>query len=267
MSSSAHPVARWLRDQIVPLVNVQRCAFGQAGVAADPVRDVDLVVHTWTGIAIHIHLISAPIKPPKVRRILENATNSGIPSLFILDARLLPRPGQREPADRWYVPLQALGSERVYAFQQGSHTPLIVPVQFRAVSRIEVEPVYGAPVPIRQIRHFRATVRHPALKGYWLLADFEGEAVARSGAARSTEIPHGPPQTPLSAAPRTPLEESYLLLGLTPRATRDEVRAAFRRLAFEVHPDVSELPKPEAEARFKRLNQAYEMIRTANKWP
>jgi hypothetical protein len=267
MSLSIHPVARWLRDQLTPLVNVQRCAFGQGGVAADPVRDVDLVVHTWAGIAIQIHLISAPIKTPKVRRILENATNGGIPSLFILDARLLPPPGQREPADRWYVPFQSLGTEKAYTFQQQGQSPAIVPVRFKSISREEVEPLYAPPLPIRQIRHFRSTIKHPALKGYWLLADFEGDPAVRSSSVRSTEIPQGPPQAPLPAVPRTPLEESYLLLGVTPRASRDEVRAAFRKLAFEVHPDVSDLPKSEAEARFKRLNQAYEMIRTANKWP
>ncbi|MBK8022695.1 MAG: J domain-containing protein [Chloroflexi bacterium] len=55
-------------------------------------------------------------------------------------------------------------------------------------------------------------------------------------------------------------------MGLTRAATGDEVKAAFRRLAREVHPDVSKLPKAEAEKRFKMLLDAYNRIKVANGW-
>ena len=56
------------------------------------------------------------------------------------------------------------------------------------------------------------------------------------------------------------------LLGVATSASREEVKAVFRKLAFEVHPDVSTLPKPEAEARFKLWSEAYAFIKTANRW-
>jgi molecular chaperone DnaJ len=49
-------------------------------------------------------------------------------------------------------------------------------------------------------------------------------------------------------------------------ATRDEVKAAFRRMAFELHPDVSDLPRHVAEERFKMLSEAYEYIKTTRGW-
>ncbi len=63
------------------------------------------------------------------------------------------------------------------------------------------------------------------------------------------------------------LNESYALLRVTKDASREDVKAAFRKLAFEVHPDVSSLPKDEAETRFKMLSEAYETIRVTNDWP
>ncbi|MBL8144940.1 MAG: DnaJ domain-containing protein, partial [Anaerolineae bacterium] len=41
----------------------------------------------------------------------------------------------------------------------------------------------------------------------------------------------------------TRLENSYARLGLRGGATSDEVKNAYRRLARELHPDVSALPK------------------------
>lgn len=73
-----------------------------------------------------------------------------------------------------------------------------------------------------------------------------------------------PPDTPRPM--ETELDRCYTLLGLTRTASSDDVKTAFRRLAREVHPDVSTLPKAEAEARFKRLNDAYTRIKAANKW-
>ena len=34
-------------------------------------------------------------------------------------------------------------------------------------------------------------------------------------------------------------KDYYLILGLTPEATAEEIRSAYRRLAIELHPDLS----------------------------
>lgn len=50
----------------------------------------------------------------------------------------------------------------------------------------------------------------------------------------------------------------YEVLGVSRTATEDEVRAAFRKLAFKFHPDRNR--DPDAEEKFKEINEAYECL-------
>ncbi len=55
----------------------------------------------------------------------------------------------------------------------------------------------------------------------------------------------------------------YETLGVGRDATPDEVKRAFRRLAMEFHPDRNS--DPGAEARFKEINEAYEVLSDADR--
>jgi molecular chaperone DnaJ len=50
----------------------------------------------------------------------------------------------------------------------------------------------------------------------------------------------------------------YDVLGVNRGASEDEVRAAFRKLAFKLHPDHN--ANPDAELKFKEINEAYEVL-------
>lgn len=52
----------------------------------------------------------------------------------------------------------------------------------------------------------------------------------------------------------------YKILGVSRTATADEIKRAYRRLALRWHPDRNK-EDPDAEQRFKQLNEAYEVLR------
>jgi uncharacterized membrane protein YsdA (DUF1294 family) len=54
------------------------------------------------------------------------------------------------------------------------------------------------------------------------------------------------------------LKDYYAILGVPRNATPEEIREAYRRLAKEYHPDKN--PSPEAEERFKLVNEAYQVL-------
>jgi len=58
-------------------------------------------------------------------------------------------------------------------------------------------------------------------------------------------------------------QDYYEVLGVSRDASQDQIQKAFRKLARKYHPDVN--PSPEAEEKFKQLNEAYEVLRDPEK--
>jgi molecular chaperone DnaJ len=61
----------------------------------------------------------------------------------------------------------------------------------------------------------------------------------------------------------TTKRDYYEVLGIPREATPEDIRRAFRKLAFEFHPDRNKAP--EAEGKFKEINEAYEVLSDAEK--
>lgn len=78
---------------------------------------------------------------------------------------------------------------------------------------------------------------------------------------------YAPPPPPRSDAK---IAEAYSTLGVSPSATDDEVRAAYKRLARENHPDrfaaQGEEARRAAENRFKRIGEARDVIANSRGW-
>ena len=55
----------------------------------------------------------------------------------------------------------------------------------------------------------------------------------------------------------------YEVLGVSKSATADELKRAYRKLALEWHPDRNK--SPEANDKFKEINEAYEVLSDTNK--
>ena len=55
-------------------------------------------------------------------------------------------------------------------------------------------------------------------------------------------------------------KDYYEILGVSKTATDDELKKAFRKMAKKYHPDANPDNKKEAEAKFKEVNEAYEVL-------
>ena len=55
------------------------------------------------------------------------------------------------------------------------------------------------------------------------------------------------------------MQDPYRVLGVSPNASEDEIKKAYRTLAKNYHPDVNN-GSPQAEARMKEVNEAYSQI-------
>lgn len=58
-------------------------------------------------------------------------------------------------------------------------------------------------------------------------------------------------------------KDYYSILGVSKDAETDEIQKAFRKLARKYHPDVNR--SPEAEAKFKEINEAHEVLKDPEK--
>jgi DnaJ-class molecular chaperone len=61
------------------------------------------------------------------------------------------------------------------------------------------------------------------------------------------------------------MKDYYKILGVPEKASQAEIKKAFRKLAFQYHPDTNPGREQEAAERFKEINEAYGVLGDENK--
>jgi hypothetical protein len=287
-------IKHWLAEQFTALDSVRGCTIDRAA---------DIVVAMWGGTIIHVYLLDSPFKTRHLKKLVSDNSRIGIGSLFLVKADLLPGDGVKVEPDEGLLALQALFKDKLYTYRIEKDGPHIGQVHLKSFGRsAEREVWYGPDLHVRSLPCYRVWVTAPnSIKGEWLMANFGSEAFwkhadyttsrdafrrqqrqtesqthsaswssagwNRGGSYGYTTPENGAPKQTRTNGSKDPrLTHSYSQLGLDQSATSDEVKAAFRRMARELHPDVSKLPKAEAENRFKTLNEAYTYIKATNGW-
>lgn len=285
-------VRGWLAKQIAGIDSVRGAAINRQG---------NIVAVTWGGTIIHIYLFDELPKARNLKKIIQDNTRVGIGTLFIIDAALAPSDGIKTSPGETLIALHMLFKDRLYTYRVDANgQPVIGQVHFKSFGRAdEYEIWYGPDVEILHLPLYRVWVRTPnSMKGDWLMANFGSDSFWRqadytagrdafrqrlrntqhyswskttNGTGRLDPDEEQPQQGNGTPPPRSvnrnpKLERSYAELGLTGMATNEEVRSAFRNLARTLHPDVSELPKEEAERKFKAVSEAYTFIKLSKGW-
>ncbi|MFW5709183.1 MAG: J domain-containing protein [Chloroflexota bacterium] len=288
----ARTFCEWLKYNFDKVLNVQTSSLNSPAS--------DLAIYCWSGVKIHVHLIDQPTSPRAIKRILQEDTQVGISSMFLVDVQILPEDGARTNPTDWMTALHTLNSNRIYAYRVIDNQPEIIQVHLEDIpgKSSEQKVWYGPAIGFDDLRYLRKSTKLRSIKGDWLIADFGTMAFwkntdyradrARRERANSTDHTFwqtwsayqtwgGPYETDESngsarrhATSQTPmgdyLTNCYKMLGVEQSATREEVKRAYRKRALAYHPDTSELPSDEAAAKFKALNAAYDFIKSANGW-
>jgi len=90
-------------------------------------------------------------------------------------------------------------------------------------------------------------------------------AVGRETLAHPAEPSHTTAAPPIQATQFTPEQDACRLFGVTPTSTREQLRAAYRRMVIAWHPDRvergSDTLRRQATERMAAINEAYRLLR------
>jgi hypothetical protein len=272
----------WFREQVIELPSVRACLFVRSGAP-------DILIRTWMGMSVKVYFLDGVPNLRALRRELQENTRAYSGSMFVALHTLMPPDKERLVPDDWMSALHALNSGRIYTYKPGATGLQQVHFAYLA-DGVEREAWYGGAVNFEKLRVTKVSPNVRAVKGNWMMADFGQNPYWTNRNFRTQRLnerywkarrragefvwgqydmgghPGGPTNEALNQAHVSQLERSYVMLGLELSASRDEVKAAYRRLAREYHPDTSALDTDEAQTHFHEITAAYEYIKTKRRW-
>lgn len=275
MSESVMPsnAVQWLQQRFSQASDVKSSSIEPDNILIFQAHQANFIVQTWMGGRIYVYYLVEPPRVRDLRAVMRENSRDGIGTLFVLDGRLLPPDGETSRIEDWQECLQWLTDGSVYAVIADEDTP------DDPISLIQAN-FTASPTPqqyfcwyTRDFMIENVSVRRreisSGIRGEWHLADIASPKFKRRVNYERLNQRHHYRTRTTEEVRLTPVDElraCYEVLNVRADATEREVKAAYRQVAMKVHPDVSALPAPEAERRFKQLQEAYERIKEYHGW-
>lgn len=271
-------IARYIRSIFAMVPDVNRASTEPDPSVIFKSHQADIVVSTWMGARLYVYLLTKTPKVRDIKNILRDNSRSSIGTLFLVDKKLLPDGDKQVALQDWWEALLLLADNFFYTCYIVDDEVKITQVHFTPVNGKDEYHIWYLPeFTIEKVTVRRREVTKGNIKGKWHVGDIaSADYKRRVGDERANQrfhyrtkytqdIPHNNNgRTRNGRDPR--LEEYYNLIGVEKGASEKEIKAAFRQMALKVHPDVSALPRQEANERIKQLNEAYEYIKDYHGW-
>jgi hypothetical protein len=273
MPSMSRQLIQWLQQQFSTVPDVRQANNRPDNTVIYQPHRADLVVSTWMGACLYVYLVDDELRVRDIRSILKANSRSGIGSLFMVAAPLLPRHESIVKLADWQDAIAGLHDSFIYAYHVADAQLQVTQVHFNALNRNDEYRVWHfTDFEIENVAVRKRDVQY-GIRGRWHVGDIASTAYKRRvkderanqrfhyHTKYTQEIPGGK-----APQPKHELAPCYAMLDVSTSASEAEIKRAFRRKALQFHPDVSALPRDIANKRFVELNEAYEQIKAHHGW-
>lgn len=262
-------VAKWLASEFLNVQDVKSALAHNHKTNIFQNHGADFVVETWMNSRLYVYILDKNIKSRNIKSTLKQNTNASVGTLFILNMALLPADGETSKLQDWQNDLRVMNGGSIYAYGMVEDEMKIIQVNFSETMHQHVYDCWHTtdfPLDTVSVRRREFSTN---IKGTWYVGDIASPQFKRRiNQERASQRFHYRTKktTPVDVAPVDQLNAAYLTLQIEVSAGQDAVKEAFRKMAREYHPDVSEHDKEEAEQRFKEIKSAYDAIKSYRDW-
>lgn len=269
----SYAVVDWLKTEFRAAHDVRSAAAQLDTAVIYPDHTADLVVQTWMGSRLYVYLLNQAPKARDIRSLLRENTRAGVGTLFIVRHSLLPADGTCQELNDWQHVLSILSDGWICAYRAAQASPALMQVHLTPTRTADEYQAWHVPDFSIESVHVRRRSLQGSMRGEWFVGDIASvnfrrrvntERINQRFHYSTRSAPGGSARKSTTTPDR--LHLYYELLQVPPGASHQEVKTAYRRMAMQYHPDVSALPRPEAERRFKEVSSAYEAIKNHHNW-
>ena len=264
-----HHFADILKSRFRQIQDVKLASTRSAANLTALSHEPDIVVETWMNSRLYVYILDRPPKARTIKAVLKQNTGASIGSLFLVDAALLPPDDYCGKLQDWQDDLRVMNMGAIYAFAVREDALRLIQVNIDETPQRNIFTVWHSDdfpfdtVAVRR-REYQTNIR-----GNWYIGDIASPKFKRriSEERARQRFHYRTKQTQMLDAPGAEqISAAYLALQIEVGAGQEAVKEAFRKLARQYHPDVSEHEKAEAEKRFKEAKSAYDQIKSHRRW-